>query len=91
MAVKRDRGAVVEARLREAVSGMAPILGLDACAVSLEAFDAATGIAVLRVRGGCAHCEMTVSTFQEGIEAHLRMRVRELRGVRTIGDDERDV
>jgi Fe-S cluster biogenesis protein NfuA len=88
MSVLRRKGADPEhvaGRIREALAGLVPILGIEACAVSLVSYR--EGVATLRLHGDCPdpQCTMSVSHFRSGIEAHLRLRVPEIVEVRTIG------
>ena len=52
--------------------------------VELVEFDAESGTAVLRVEGDCPDCELSAANLIEGIGAHLRARVPEVRDVRRI-------
>ena len=83
----RDSDAAIEARIREAIEGLRPLLGVDG-GVELVNFEGASGVAVLRVEGDCPQCEMPVATFLQGIEAHLRMRVPEIREIRPVSSVE---
>ena len=80
----RNRNEEIEARIREAIVGLRPLLGVETSGVELVNFEEASGVAVLLVEGDCPHCEMPVSTLLQGIEAHLRMRVPEIRGIRPV-------
>ena len=84
----RDRTDAIEARIREAIAGLRPLLGVESSGVELVNFEADSGVAVLLVEGDCPHCEMPVSTLLQGIEAHLRMRVPEIRGIRPVSTRE---
>jgi Fe-S cluster biogenesis protein NfuA len=84
---KEDQRAVIEARIRDAIAGIIPLLRLAPADLELVAFHTATGVAELRIEGGCPDCEMTAATFLQGIEAHLRARVPEVRAVRTLSSD----
>jgi Fe-S cluster biogenesis protein NfuA len=76
------RGAV-EVRIREAIVGLRPLLRVNAPEViDLVHFDLRSGVAVLRLDGGCPDCEMPVAALMQGIEAHLKLRVPEIRSVR---------
>jgi len=91
MSVLRRKGAdpeLVAGRIREALEGLVPILGIEACAVTLVSYR--EGVATLRLHGDCPdpECTMSVTHFRSGIEAHLRMRVPEVVEVRTIGPSE---
>lgn len=78
---RRPNVALIEGRIRTAIESMRGMLGVDAAGVELVSFDAATGIAVLRAEGDCRDCTMSVATLMQGIEAHLRGRVPEIRAV----------
>ena len=79
----RDNTAAIEARIREAIDGLRPLLGVES-GVELVNFESTSGVAVLRVEGDCPHCDMPVATFLQGIEAHLRLRVPEIREIRPV-------
>ncbi|MGQ0712269.1 MAG: NifU family protein [Gemmatimonadaceae bacterium] len=76
-----------EARIEAALGQVAEMLRLDQAVLELVEFQ--NGVAVLRLRGDCPDCEMSVSTLSVGIEAQLRMRVPEVREVRTLSSDGR--
>jgi Fe-S cluster biogenesis protein NfuA len=76
-----------EERITDALGQVAAMLRLDQAVVELVEFEQGTGVAVLRLRGDCPDCEMSVSSLRDGIEAHLRMRVPEVREVRALGTD----
>ena len=78
-----DRSAHPRRRSRRSPSS----LRLDEALIELVEFERRTGVAVLRMRGDCPDCAMSVSTLREGIEAHLRMRVPEMREVRAATTD----
>lgn len=80
----RDGAAAVETRLRAAITGLRPLLGDGTHGVELIEFDSTNAVAVLRLSGGCSDCAMTAEMLIEGIEAHLRRHVPELRGVRAL-------
>ena len=83
--IRRTR-PTIEERIRDALAQVAVILRLDAAVVELVEFEHRTGVAVLRLGGDCPDCAMSVSTLRDGIEAHLRMRVPEVREVRAATD-----
>ena len=80
---RAQRGAAIAARIRMAIEELRPMLRIEASAVELLRFDERSGVALLRLDGGCPDCEMTAATLITGIEAHLRSRVPEIREVRT--------
>ena len=92
--LKRDRaGDDVERRIREAIAAMRPLLRIETMDVDLVRFDAASGVALLRVAGDCPDCDMSAAVLLTGIEAHLRRRVPEIIAVRTTSptETERDI
>ena len=74
----------VEGRIRQALDELTPMLRLDAAGLELVEFREESGVAVLRIDGDCPDCQMSASLLREGIEAHLRMHVPEIREVRSI-------
>jgi len=79
---KRSRPpADVENHIRNELSAILPILRIDHCAIELDAFDPATGTAVLHVMGGCKDCDASAVTFMQGIEIQLKRRISELKSV----------
>ena len=81
------RATALEARIREVIAGLRPMLRIDPCGIELVEFEVSTGVATVRIDGGCPDCEMPAATLRQGIEAHLRLRVPEIREVRTITTD----
>ena len=79
---KRTRPRVdVEHHIRQELAEILPILRIEQCAIELQAFDPATGTAVLFVRGGCSDCDCSPATFIQGIETQLKLRISELKAV----------
>lgn len=79
---KRPRPQVdVEHHIRQELASILPILRIEQCAIELQAFDPATGTAVLLIKGGCPDCDCSPATFIQGIETQLKLRVSELRAV----------
>ena len=83
----RRAGQPIEARISDALSQVAVMLRLEDAVIELVEFERRTGVAVLRLHGDCPHCEMPVSALRDGIEAQLKMRVPEVRGVRSLETD----
>jgi Fe-S cluster biogenesis protein NfuA len=71
----------VEHHIRHELAAILPILRIEQCAIELQAFDPATGTAVLLIKGGCAECDCSPATFIQGIETQLKLKVSELRAV----------
>ncbi|HJP58827.1 MAG TPA: NifU family protein [Gemmatimonadaceae bacterium] len=79
---KRARSqADIEHDIRHGLAEILAILRIDDCAIELDAFDPATGTAVLHVTGGCQDCNASALTFMQGIEVQLKRRLSELKFV----------
>ena len=82
-----SKRSAVEVRIREAIIGLRPLLRVNAPEViDLVHFDLRSGVVVLRLDGGCPDCDMPVAALMQGIEAHLKLRVPEIRSVRAETD-----
>jgi Fe-S cluster biogenesis protein NfuA len=79
---RADGKTAIEARIRDVIVGLRPLLHIDPAGLELVDFDVTSGVAVLRVDGDCPDCTMSVTTLLIGIEAHLKQRVPEIRAVR---------
>ena len=86
-APRRRTRPTVEDRIGDALAQVAVMLRLDHAVLELVTFEKSTGVAVLRLHGDCPDCEMSVTTLRDGIEAHLRLRVPEVREVRALATD----
>ena len=74
----------VDDRIRETLVEIRPLLHIKDADVALVQFDAESGTAMLRIEGDCPDCEMSAANMIEGIGAHLRARVPEVKDVRRI-------
>ena len=72
----------VEDRIRTAISDVGPLLKLETIEIALVSFERQSGVATLRFEGDCPYCEMSASMLRDGIEAHLKTQVPEVREVR---------
>ena len=77
-----DADGAVEDRIRAAISEVGPLLKLDTIGIELVEFERESGVATLHFKGDCPDCEMSASMLRDGIEAHLRTHVPEVREVR---------
>jgi Fe-S cluster biogenesis protein NfuA len=73
----------IDDRIRETLNDIRPLLHMEAT-IELVQFEEQTGVAVLRVEGDCPDCDMSAANMIEGIGAHLRARVPEVKDVRRI-------
>jgi Fe-S cluster biogenesis protein NfuA len=71
----------VEVHIRYELAAILPILRIEPSGIELQTFDAATGTAVLLIKGGCVECDCSPATFIRGIETQLKLKVSELRAV----------
>ena len=79
-----SRGDEIDTRIRDTLLELRPLLHIREATVELVQFEEETGTAVLRVEGECPDCEMSAANLIEGIGAHLRARVPEVKDVRRI-------
>ncbi len=78
----RRQGNEIEERIRAALAELPPLVARHASRVDLVGFAAVTGVATLAIEGGCPECNMPAAALLQGIGAHLRTRVPEVRDVR---------
>jgi Fe-S cluster biogenesis protein NfuA len=83
--LRRDRAAErvrdVEERIRAALGDVRAMVHIDPASVELVRFVPATGLAVLRIEGRCPDCGLSATMLMQGIAAHVRSRVPEVRDV----------
>ena len=81
----RGRGAAeITGQIDAALAELRVLIAHHASRVELRDFAPATGVATLVVEGGCSDCDMPAAALLEGIAAHLRLRVPEVRAVRAV-------
>jgi Fe-S cluster biogenesis protein NfuA len=73
----------VDTRIRETLGEIRALLHMDAT-IDLVQFEETTGLAALRVEGDCPDCDLSAANMMEGIGAHLRARVPEVKDVRRV-------
>jgi Fe-S cluster biogenesis protein NfuA len=80
--LKRGRDtSAIEERIRAAIDEVRSLIRIDTAGIELVRYDAGTGTASLRFTGDCPDCEASIAIFLQGISAHLRTRVPEVREV----------
>lgn len=79
-----QRRASVEAGIRHALDGVRALLPFEHARLELVAFEMETGVALLVAEGACEDCSLSVATLATGLEAHLRLRVPDVRAVRVV-------
>ena len=75
------RTSEIEGRIRAALDELRTLLPVDSGGVELVRFEAERGRLLVRARGDCPECELSVAMLMEGIAAHLRRQVPEVREV----------
>ena len=80
----------IHERIRAALAELRPLVEHQASRVELLDFAADTGLATLVVEGGCPDCDMPAAALLEGMAAHLRLRVPEVREVRAADTHRQD-
>jgi Fe-S cluster biogenesis protein NfuA len=78
-----SRNARFAARVREAIVDLRPLLPMEHAHVELVQVQVDDGEVVLRLEGSCTGCHLSVETLREGITAHLRRAVPEIRRIRS--------
>ncbi len=79
----------LEQRIQGALDEIPGVLRSDSLVVELVEFSVESGVAVIRCSGDCPACDMTATMYLQGIEAHVRARVPEIREVRAVADQVR--
>ncbi|MEO8193541.1 MAG: NifU family protein [Gemmatimonadales bacterium] len=77
-----DGQSALEARISAVLVEVQPLLRIEHCRLELVNFSAESGLLTLGMDGVCPDCDVSPATFSTAIEAHLRMRVPEIREVR---------
>jgi Fe-S cluster biogenesis protein NfuA len=70
----------IEARISAILIEVQPLLRIDHCTLRLTEYS--SGVAVVAITGACPDCEGSPATFSAAIQAHIRMRIPEVREVR---------
>ena len=82
---KSREPAGIEARISSILAEVEPLLRMEHCTLRLDSYTPGSGVAVIAIAGGCPDCAVSPATFSSAIEAHVRMRVPEVREVRVAG------
>ena len=90
MSVLRRRSGrtaeTVERNITNVLAEVGPLLRIEHWRIEVAEYSVATGQVMLRLDGTCPDCELSPATFMPAIEAHLKLRVPEVREVRVIGE-----
>ena len=85
---RRSQRAVeaVESNITNVLTEVGPLLRIEHCSIEIAEYSQATGLLMLRIDGNCPDCELSPATFMPAIEAHLKLRVPEVREVRVMAE-----
>jgi len=90
MSVLRGRSqrapATVQHNITNVLAEVGLFLRIEHCRLEVAEYSDSTGVVILRIDGNCPDCELSPATFMPAIEAHLKLRVPEVREVRVIGE-----
>ncbi len=77
---------MIEQNITNVLAEVGPLLRIEHCSIEIAGYTEATGQLMLRIDGTCPDCELSPATFMPAIEAHLKLRVPEVREVRVIAE-----
>ena len=77
----RERNPMID-RIQAVLEEIRPALQADGG--DLEFIDFNEGVVVIRMKGACGNCPMSMMTLKNGIEARLKSRIPEVQGVESI-------
>jgi len=86
--LRRKRGrsqADIEQSISAVLVEARELLRIDHSTLEIAEFSGTTGLLTVRIEGSCPECNISPAAFVRAIEAHIRMRVREVREVKLIG------
>ena len=74
----------VEQNITTVLAELGPLIRIEHTRIEIAEYSDVTGRLVLRMDGNCPDCELSPATFMPAIEAHLRLRVPQVREVSVI-------
>ncbi len=83
---RKRKDAVIRESISAILAEVAPLLRIEHCRIDIVEYSGATGRLTLQIDGSCPDCKLSPATFMPAIEAHLKLRVPEVREVRVIGE-----
>jgi Fe-S cluster biogenesis protein NfuA len=72
----------LQTKVQKALNEIRPNIQVDGGDVQLVAVE--NGIVKVKLQGHCAGCPMSAMTLKQGIEAHLKMRIPEVKTVEAV-------
>lgn len=79
------KASEIEAKISAILAEVQPMLRIEHCKLELVNYSPESGIVIVGIDGGCPDCQVSPATFSPAIQAHIRMRVPEVREVRIAG------
>jgi Fe-S cluster biogenesis protein NfuA len=76
------KSSEIEARISAILAEVQPMLRIEHATLELIDFSLESGIVIVGIGGGCPDCQVSPATFSPAIQAHIRLRVPEVREVR---------
>ena len=79
------KASEIEAKISAILAEVQPMLRIEHCKLELVNYSPESGIVIVGIDGVCPDCQVSPATFSPAIQAHIRMRVPEVREVRIAG------
>ena len=71
-------------RVENALNNVRPYLVADGGDVELIDYNTDSGIVLVRMKGACGNCPMSLMTLKQGIEARMKAAIPEINAVEQI-------
>jgi len=78
------KAPTVEQNITMVLAELGPLIRIEHTRIEIAEYSEVTGRLVLRMDGNCPDCELSPVTFMPAIEAHLKLRVPQVREVSVI-------
>lgn len=78
------KGNPMRDKIEEVLDEIRPTLQADGGDVEFIDFNADSGIVLVRMKGACGNCPMSLMTLKQGIEARMKARIPEVQAVEQI-------
>jgi len=79
-----NKQLTVEESITLVLAELRPLIRIEHTQIEIAEYSGVTGRLVLRMDGACPHCELSPADFMPAIEAHLKLRVPQVREVSVI-------
>ncbi len=71
-------------RIEKVLDEIRPTLQADGGDVEFINYNADTGVVLVRMKGACGNCPMSLMTLKQGIEARMKIAIPEVQSVDQI-------